>query len=476
MKKNALILFTAFLALQFAARAAYKVRLKMPDVKDTMVYLAHYYGQGGNKVYMADSAKMIKGTAVFERNDPDFVGGIYIILIGHQNFEILLNKGDDFTVTARKSDLPDGITFKNSPENDRFMKYKEFTQKYATVQKQLEADIKEAKTATDTDLIRKKAIAANKERIKYMQDYVHNYHGTLLADIFNAMYMPEIPEGAHLLEDGVTRDSTFAYRYYKGHYWDSLNFRDDRLIYTPIYDSKIDEYITKLTLPAPDSIEKECDMLLGKAKGTKDMFHYTLWWLTHHVEESKIMGMDEVFVYLVENYYMKGDAFWLTNEELQKYIKHAMDIAPNVIGNVAPEIERPNLFTSKEESLHKIDAKYTVIVFYSPTCGHCQHELPLLDSVYEALLKDKGVKVFTIATEGTDKQITDFLIKLKVDKEWINTEDTAHVTDCRSKYDVYSTPTIYLVDEKKIIRGKRLDHSNIPQVIEMLDRKHVSKL
>ena len=32
--------------------------------------------------------------------------------------------------------------------------------------------------------------------------------------------------------------------------------------------------------------------LLKKAKGTKDMFHYTLYWLTRYVENSKIMGMD----------------------------------------------------------------------------------------------------------------------------------------------------------------------------------------
>jgi thiol-disulfide isomerase/thioredoxin len=475
MKKTALILLITCSALQLTANTAYKIHLKMPDVKDTMVYLAHYYGQSGTKVYVADSAKMIKGNAVFESNNPDFVGGIYIILVAHQNFEILLNKGDDFIVMAGKGDLPDGITFKNSPENDRFIKYKEFTQKYASGQKQLESEIKEAKTAADTDVIRKKSVVLTKERIKYMQDYVHNNGGTLLANIFNAMYIPEIPEGTHFLEDGITRDSAFAYKFYKAHYWDSFNFKDDRLIYTPIYDSKIEEYISKLTLPWPDSMEKECDMLLGKAKGTKDMFHYTLYWLTHYVEESKIMGMDEVFVYLVENYYMKGDAFWLSNEDLQKYIKRAMDIAPNVIGNVAPEIKRPNIFTGKEESLNTIKAKYTVIVFYQPNCGHCQHELPLLDSVYEAVLKDKSVKVLTIATEGTDKQITDFLTKLKVDKEWINTEDTAHVTDCRNKYDVYSTPTIYLVDEKKIIRGKRLDHTNISAIIDMLEKKRLPK-
>src|SRR5207245_2045994 len=112
----------------------------------------------------------------------------------------------------------------------------------------------------------------------------------------NAMELPEIPEGPHYLEDGITKDSTFPYKYYKGHYWDGFNFRDDRLIYTPIYDGKIEEYFTKWIQPVTDSLEKECDYLLEKTRGTKDMFHYTLWWLTNHFETSKVMGMDEVFV------------------------------------------------------------------------------------------------------------------------------------------------------------------------------------
>jgi len=482
MKKTTIIIALLCMSItqRLLARDGYHINLKMPDVSDSVVYLVHYYGQNRPHIYITDSTKFDKkGQAIFDSKNADFTGGIYIVLLkdpAQTNFEILLNKGDDLTITALKSKLPEGITFKGSPENDRFKQYLEFINGYAATQKKMEEDLKAATTAADTAAVRTKALAASRSRTKYTRDYAAAYPHTLLSEIFNAMEVPETPVGPHFLEDGVTKDSTYAYRYYKSHYWDTFNLSDDRLIYTPLYDAKIEEYITKLVLPWPDSLEKECDMLLGKAKGTKDMFHYTLFWLTHYVENSKVMGMDEVFVYLVENYYMKGDAFWLTNEELQKYIDRAIAIAPNVIGNVAPEIKLTNLITKKEETLRALKARYTLLVFYSPTCGHCQHEIPLLDSVYEAVLKDMGVKVFTVATEGDDKAITDFLVKQKIDKKWTNTSDAGHTTDCRSKYDVYSTPTIYLLDEKKIIRGKRLDHSNIPGLIDMLDKKEKRKI
>lgn len=475
MKRISLIaafLLTAF-CTSLSAKEGYHVVLKMPGVKDSMAFLAHYYGKNRPTIFKTDSAKFDKnGTAVFSSTSSEFTGGIYIIYLSdlQTNFELLMNKGDDITITAPIDQIPDGIVFKNSPENVRFSEYVKYLKGYSANEEKLKKELEKAKSKSDTEVIRKKAIASSKELNKYRRDYAKNNPNTLLTTIFNAIETPQVPEGDHFLEDGKTKDSTFAYKYYKSHFWDGFDFRDDRLIYTPIYDARLEEYFSKLVLPWTDSIEKEADVLLKKTKGTKDMFHYTLWWITRYVENSKVMGMDEVFVYLVENYYMKGDAFWLKPDELTKYIDRAQKIAPNVIGNKAPEIKLPNIATQKQESMSALKSKYTLVLFYSPNCGHCQHEMPSIDSLYKEVLKAKGVKIYTVATEGDQKAITDFIKKYNM-SEWINTWDPDHTSDYHNKFDVYSTPTIYLLDEKKIIKGKRLDHNNIGALIDMIEKK-----
>ncbi len=479
MKRISLItalLLTAF-GGQLWAKEGYNLVLKMPGVKDSMVFLAHYYGKNRPTIFKTDSARFDKnGTAIMRSSSAEFVGGIYILYLSdlQTNFEVLLNKGDEITIVAPIDQIPDGIQYKNSPENTRFADYVKYLKDYSAGEEKLKKELEKARSKSDTADIRKRAVAASKELNNYRRNYVKNNPNTLLSTIFNAIETPQIPEGDHYLEDGKTKDSTFNYRYYKSHFWDGFDFRDDRLIYTPIYDARLEEYFSKLVLPWTDSVEKEADVLLKRTKGTKDMFHYTLWWITRYVENSKVMGMDEVFVYLVENYYMKGDAFWLKNDELSKYIDRAQKIAPNVIGNLAPEIKLPNVATNKVESLSAVKAKYTLVLFYSPTCGHCQHEMPSIDSLYKVLLKDKGVKIYTVATEGEQKAVADFIKKYNMG-EWINTWDKDHTSDYHSKFDVYSTPTIYLLDERKIIKGKRLDHNNIGGLIEMIEKKAKEK-
>jgi thiol-disulfide isomerase/thioredoxin len=137
-------------------------------------------------------------------------------------------------------------------------------------------------------------------------------------------------------------------------------------------------------------------------------------------------------------------------------------------------VRLPDLATGKEESLNGTKAKYTLVVYYAPTCGHCKEEIPKIDSLYRTSLKAKGMKIYAVSTEGDEAAAKDFVKRYKLE-DWMTTWDPEHVGDWRSKYDVYSTPTIYLLDEKKIIRGKRLDHSNIAGLVEMLEKKEKNK-
>jgi peroxiredoxin len=292
-----------------------------------------------------------------------------------------------------------------------------------------------------------------------------------LANIFNALETPVIPEGKHYLPDG-TIDSAFGYHYYKEHYWDKFNFKDERLIHTPIFDGKLEEYFNKLVVPYEDSMIKESDWLLAQIPKRTELFKYALFWLTYNAQTSKIMGMDGVFVYLVENYFMKGDAFWLDADGLKKYVDEAARKAPNLVGSPAPEIALQDT-SGKTYRLSDVKAKYTLLVFWEPTCGHCMTEVPKIDSVYRKVLKQKGVKIVGVRSDDPVETWQEFIKKHDL-KDWLHLYDKDNTSNFRFLYDIRTTPNVYLLDENKIIIGKRLDHSNIATVIEMNEHKKSS--
>ena len=89
------------------------------------------------------------------------------------------------------------------------------------------------------------------------------------------------------------------------------------------------QYLEKLTVKNPDSIIESADLFISKIKNN-DIFKYVVSHITSTYERSKIMGMDAVFVHMVENYYMQDKCDWVDEKQLKKIVERAEKIAPNL--------------------------------------------------------------------------------------------------------------------------------------------------
>lgn len=473
MKKQLLFLFFCIYSVQLFAKDGYHIQLQLKNRKDSEIYLAFYYGKSFPTIFKVDSAKIDdQGKAVFNKTDK-IVGGIYLVLTDdHKSyFEFLLDNGDDFSIDADMNHVPESLVFKNSENNNDFLKYENFLSEFSTKQKKLIAQLAKQKTKADTNKLYKEINEQGKELEYYRNVYCNNHPTTLLSSIFQALEVPDPGTEQHLLPDG-TIDSGYVFRYYKKHFWDHFNFHDDRLIHTPILESKLDQYFNKI-IYQEDSAIVEADKLLAKMKHSENLFKFTLNWLSTNAQTSKIMGMDKLFVHLVDKYYMKGDATWLTTEELQKYIDRAQKIAPTVINSPAPDIKAYDIDNNIHD-LYDFKAKYTLLIFFATDCSHCQHEMPILDSLYYTILKEKGVRVIAFNVERDKDKWKDF-IKENHMEEWLNVWDPEMKSRYWALYDVQSTPTIFLMDENKIIVGKDLNHTNILRVVNINDAKQKLK-
>lgn len=468
----ALLFLSGSYATAFAADG-YTVKLNFADYKDKKVFLAHYYGKPLPTIYKVDSAVVDKNGTVTLETKNSIIGGLYLLVLeGHANyFEFLLDNGQKVEANVTVADLPMGVKFKNSPENDRFFKYMAFLSGVGKEQQGLSAQFASAKTSSDSAAIQQKIASLSSKVTEFRKDYMRQNKGTLLANIFNALEMPNVPMPKNA--DGTNNTDAWI-QAYKKIYWDNVDFGDERLVYTPLLDNRLDIYFNKLVQATPDSFNADADALLKKARASKEVFKYVLHWITRHAEESNIMGMDAVFVHMVENYYMKGDAFWLNQGSLDKYMERARSIAPNVIGNVAPDLKMKNM-DGTDFKLSGVKAKYTLLVFWSPDCGHCLEEVPRVDSAIRAGKFDKkDVKLIAFNIDKDTAKWKNVINEKKLQK-WTHVHDPERTSDFRSQYDVYGTPSIYLLDERRIIRGKKLDHGNVGQVLEMLEQQSMTK-
>ncbi|TAE77470.1 MAG: DUF5106 domain-containing protein, partial [Bacteroidetes bacterium] len=330
---------------------------------------------------------------------------------------------------------------------------------------------KKAKEDKDTAAIRSnrdKIIEIEKRLTEYRLKTLKEKPNLLISKVFNMMRDVEVPDPP-ILPNG-RKDSLFGYNYYKTHYFDNFDLTDDRMAYTPVFHSKIEYYITKVIPQIPDSINKAIDFILAKAAKSKEISKWCIFWTTNHYETSQYMGMDAVFVHMVDNYYKDTiKAFWVDETLRFKITDRADNLRNNLLGKIAPNLIMPDTgFVLKE--LHAIKAKYTMILYWDATCGRCKEEIPRLKVLYDKLANEqhssgKFFEVYAVSLTSEAVEWKKFVLENKL--KWINVSDLYNNTKFRKLYDIYSTPVIYLLNEKKEIIAKRL---SVEQVEEFINK------
>jgi hypothetical protein len=481
--KQITILFALMLgAFGLSAKDGYKMKVTIDDNNDTMVYLCNYYGEA-KRVFKIDSARLKPGSNTFTlTGDKKLTGGIYILLFADKTmqFEVMMGNGDDIEVSFNKLNPYPSAKFKNSPTNTEFYRYQNFVQDLGPRMQKIQASLANAKTKADTTKVNDENIKINKEITDYRNNYIKSNPTTMLTTLFKALKDPEVPEAITKLTNKKTKDS-LSYIYYKAHYWDEFNFQDDRIIYTPIYESKLQNYYDNLVIKSVDSVIKEINWLMNKTKGTEDLYKFTFWWQAKYVGNSKIMGLDEAYAYMIENYVMRDLCPWIDDSTKKNYEKDFRRISPNTIGKAAAEIDMMNYKDEPAKLSTTVFSKdYTVVAFFDPTCHHCQEEIPAMDSTIRSVNKKLKIKIgmFGVQNAAEDKKWRDMIAKEKLsDDLWVHVYDPTKTKlgNVTAAYGVLANPAFYVLDAEGKIVGKRVDHTNIAGLFEFLEKRKQEK-
>ncbi|NOZ46516.1 MAG: redoxin domain-containing protein [Chlorobi bacterium] len=464
--KKIIALFILFsISSTFVLADGYKIKVTIDGLKDTSIYLGYHFG---DKKYVTDTTRLnSKGVGIFEGNKK-LDGGIYLIVLPSKTyFEIIIDKDQNFSIEADTAVFSNNylrnIKISGSEENSQFYAYQIFmsdeSKKAQDIRKLMN---KEKNNADSTKILKEETDNIDKEVKDYWAKIIEKNPDGLLSAVLKALTEIDVPE-APKDENGNITDSTFRYRYYKQHYFDYIDFSDNRLLRTPVYNSKLSYFFSRVVLQHPDSIIAEAHRILEAARADSLVFQYTLQYLFNKYNSSNIMGFDEVFVDIAENYYLAGDATWADSAFLAKVAERLIKLKPNLLGQKAPNMKLPSP-DGRYYNLYDIDAKAILVYFWDPDCGHCKKVIPKVHEYYEQVW-DQGVEVFAVYTQ-IEKEKWEKFIDDNGLGDWINVYDPYGTSNFRINYDIYSTPVVYILDKDKKIIAKRIDLDTVKKILE----------
>lgn len=456
-----LLLITTFsiafsrLSYSLIADPLYPMTLMLNNLADQTVNLGYSYG---TKILLSEKIKLdAEGSGAYNGIDHE---GIYFLRLPDSSaYEFIVDRPGIYTI---KSD--DGkIIIDGNPATEAYDRY------LKSVRREL-MQIDSLKKGMDT--LRNKLhikslqtrIAESKIRIDSMTSALADqYRGSFLGSYARALI--PVKSSSFLPNERKQAADSLNFRkmlyLYRAHYFNNIDFYDNRLIYTPVIEDKIFSYLDRLIPNTPDSLNKAIDLLLTKSSEPK-MTQYiaTILLQKYHKERFSDTG-EKVYIHLIQDFYLTGKAFWLSDKDTQLLAGELEKTEHIATGNIAPELILDDI-SGRKCSLYAVQSELIALIFWDFSCQDCRRiiqDFINLTKKYFYL----NMQVFSVYT-GNDLDVWKAWYYKKLPGSWINTYQDPD-QPVSMQYNITHVPAIFILDQNKVILKKNI---TIPELDEFL--------
>ena len=196
------------------------------------------------------------------------------------------------------------------------------------------------------------------------------------------------------------------------------------------------------------------------------------YFMYRYYRDSRIMGYDEIAIYVADNYFLNGK-YNLPDEEARLEMRLFADAnRRSLIGM------RASVMTMQDPAGNDIrfpegEQDYSILYFYDDECPACQRMAPALMQYLTRCDKDINVTVYMVYTQDDRERWMDYVAKvihpfnLPDNVTLVNLWDPEMKSDFLTAYGVISTPKLFLVDRNGAIIGRELTPTALSQVVEL---------
>ncbi len=251
--------------------------------------------------------------------------------------------------------------------------------------------------------------------------------------------------------------------YAKEHFFDNMDFSDIELIRSNVYTSIAIDYMSIYSNPnlTQDKLEDEfiiaVDKIMYEAMDNGLIYEFIVEYLVGGFER---YHFEKVLDYIAENYTPEQ----CENEERKSDLQTRLEkYAELTTGKKSPEFIIPDE-NGQQIALNKIKSDYTLIIFWSSSCPHCNDMLPLINNICESSIDEKKMQVITVSLD-TDKDAWIAALK-NGNYSWTNTSELkGWDSQVAIDYNIYATPTMFLLNKNKEIVAKPITFNELKEAL-----------
>ncbi|MGW8316967.1 MAG: thioredoxin-like domain-containing protein [Bacteroidales bacterium] len=423
----------------------YIIQGTIENAEEGRVFLASYYG---DSFTIVDSLQSESGFFYFMLGE-EVPAGIYRIIyttrengvLNENRFvEFIFNKENFELVVTVGAQGPEPV-FQNSLENEVYTQFMAYELEYESAIMGLYSRLYRQQPGACDSVTADEYDALQRDRARFMDSLSARYPGLYAVRIMNAFRSPFIPGSMTHQERIDTLKISF---------FDQARIDDPALLYAPVYNFKLIDYLSLFKVDTLTLFEQEMefitavDQIMDHVSSEPGLREFVVDFL---MEGFEMLGMEQVQVHLADHYLdetCETDVAELVRERMEGY----RQMSP---GRYAPDFVVMDVQGSSHR-LSMLERPYVLVVFWASSCIHCRETLPELLEWYQDE-NDIGLEVIAISIDTSTVAFERYMAQLQPD--WITAHDPLGWNGrIASQYFVYATPTMFLLDPYRKILAR----------------------
>ena len=262
----------------------------------------------------------------------------------------------------------------------------------------------------------------------------------------------------------VTLEEKISYR---NSYFTFMDLTDKRILFLPNSTKLLYKYVSLLPITADNYIDNIDNLLNGLDCKSKSFGVFSNYFISN-LAFFESYQLEDAYNYLYKTYIDKNPCDIFSTADYNNYAnKYATNIKVP-IGTKCPDFE----LVSKDSITYKLSEIYpkndfTFVVFYSPSCVHCQEKMPVVSASFQNLKNKyptKNIQLIGVINDADESNWTLFISEKKLDY-WLNLKSPDSKRKYQEDFNAYSNPSYFLINKSGDVILKTFNIKAIEELI-----------
>ncbi len=255
---------------------------------------------------------------------------------------------------------------------------------------------------------------------------------------------------------------------FRDSFFSSFDKDDKRIYLLPNINKFLYKFVNILPVTNENYIKNMDLVLKGMDCKSRNYAVYAKYFMVN-ISFYETKNLEESFNHLYKNYFEENKCKAFTDNDMATYNNKYYTNKKVPLLSKTPDFD----LVTKDSTIYTLSKIYpendfTLVAFYSPTCEHCQKNMPVVSDFFGTMktkYPEKKIQLIAVLNDDEEDKWESFISEKKL-ANWLNLKCPDKTKKYKEDFNAYSNPCYFLINKSGTVVLKSFNNKAIEEILK----------